>query len=181
MNGADEYFNNPSKGKRSFLDMVSDIAGFIYDDPESRYSIFVGTDSEISGFIGSDKSPGGIGVFKKEGLSTANFVSAVMVHRVGKAGRYFWKKNTGIRTFDRHDRILKEAYFSLDIAHRLVAELRDKLNGHLYDFEIHLDIGQNGPTKELIQELVGMITGNGFKAKIKPESYAATSVADRHV
>ena len=61
------------------------------------------------------------------------------------------------------------------------SELRDKLDGHLYDFEIHLDIGQNGPTKDMIQEIVGMITGNGFKARIKPESYAANKVADRYV
>ena len=57
---------------------------------------------------------------------------------------------------------------------RVVDHLRTKLEDQLYDFEIHLDIGSNGPTKNMIQEIVGMITGNGFIARIKPESYAAT-------
>lgn len=87
----------------------------------------------------------------------------------------------GVQTFDRHDRILKEASFSLELAQRVVAELRPRLNGMFYNFEIHLDIGQNGPTKSMIQEIVGMITGSGFTARIKPESYAANKVADRHV
>ncbi len=50
-----------------------------------------------------------------------------------------------------------------------------------YDFQIHIDVGQNGPTRDMIKEVVGMVRGNGFKAKIKPESYAASSIADKYV
>jgi len=169
-----EYYNSPSKGKRDFLNVIADIVGFIAEEPLARYSVVVGTDSEFVGLVGHKS-------LKKEEVGTANFVSVITIHRVGRHGRYFWKRMPLVKTFDRHDRMLKEAYFSLEVAHRLVAELRDKLDGHLYDFEIHLDIGQNGPTKDMIQEIVGMITGNGFKARIKPESYAANKVADRYV
>jgi len=34
--------------------------------------------------------------------------------------------------------------------------------------------------KKLINEIVGMIKGSGFAVKTKPESYGASSVADRH-
>ena len=157
-----EYFISPSRGQRVFLEVVADVIEFISEDEASKYTVVVGTDSE-------------------QANGSAEFVSVVVVHRVGKHGRYFWKRMRGIKAFDRHDRILKEASFSLDLAQRVIGELRAQLQEHLYDFEIHLDIGQNGPTKNMIQEIVGMITGSGFTARIKPDSYAANKVADRHV
>ena len=153
-------FTSPSKGRRNFLQLVSDILEFVSEDVEAEYSIVVGSDSEQIN-------------------DSANFVTVVTIHRVGKHGRYFWRRQN-IKVFDRHDRILKEAYLSLELAQELVEVLRDKLKDRLYDFEIHLDIGHNGPTKQMIQEVVGMITGNGFVAKIKPDAYAANKVADRH-
>ncbi len=54
-------------------------------------------------------------------------------------------------------------------------------NGHSeLNVEIHLDVGENGPTKDLIKEVVGMVVGSGFAAKIKPDSYGASTVADRY-
>ncbi len=163
-----ECFISPSRGRRDFLDVISDVVEFINEDNISKYRVVVGTDSDE--MVQAGAKPG-----------IASFVSVVTVHRIGKHGRFFWKKTSGLKTFDRHDRMLKEAYFSLELAQKVVAELRNKLSDRLYDFEIHLDIGHNGPTKSLIQEIVGMITGNGFIAKIKPDSYAASKVADRYV
>lgn len=168
-NGYDnEYFISPSRGKRDFLDVISDVAEFVNEDSASKYSVVVGTDSDELA-----QANGHTGL--------ADFVSVITVHRVGKHGRYFWKHIPNVKTFDRHDRVLKEAYYSLELAQRVVVQLRERLNECLYDFEIHLDIGHNGPTKSMIQEIVGMITGNGFTARIKPDSYAANKVADRHV
>ena len=39
---------------------------------------------------------------------------------------------------------------------------------------------ENGKTKEMVKEVVGLIKGNGFEPKIKPFSFAATVVADRY-
>jgi predicted RNase H-related nuclease YkuK (DUF458 family) len=163
-----DFFISPSRGKRDFLDVISDIAEFINEDSVSKYMVVVGTDSDE--LAQANGHPG-----------IADFVSVVTVHRIGRHGRFFWKKAGGLKTFDRHDRMLKEAYFSLELAQKVVAELRNRLSDRLYDFEIHLDIGHNGPTKSMIQEIVGMITGNGFTARIKPDSYAASKVADRYV
>ncbi len=46
--------------------------------------------------------------------------------------------------------------------------------------EIHVDVGNNGPTRSLIKEIVGMIEGMGFVAKVKPDSFGASRVAHRH-
>lgn len=160
----DEYFISPTLGRVKLSGVIRGIVGFIYQDTTSKYKITVGTDSE-----GSTDS------------KNAEFVSVVVVHRVGRHGRYFYKKMNNISVYDRYDRILKEASLSLELAQRVISSMRAELKDALYDFEIHLDIGQNGPTKNMIQEIVGMIVGNGFVAKIKPHSYAANKVADRHV
>ena len=71
---------------------------------------------------------------------------------------------------------------------RLALELRDAINKRTtkipsslnYEFDyIHADVGANGATKDMIKEIVGLIKGNGFEAKIKPEAYVASIVADR--
>ncbi|MEK7582924.1 MAG: ribonuclease H-like YkuK family protein [Patescibacteria group bacterium] len=159
---SEEYFISPSKGRRDFSQVIDDVAAFVREDEQSRYAIVVGTDSE-------------------QHRDAAEFVSVVTVHRIGKHGRYFWKRMPPIKAYNHHDRMLKEATFSLDLAQRAVTALRALVPDSLYNFEIHLDIGHNGPTKTMISEIVGMITGNGFVARIKPESYAANKVADRHV
>ncbi len=49
-----------------------------------------------------------------------------------------------------------------------------------YNLEIHVDVGEHGDTRDMIKEVVGMVTGNGFVAKTKPQAYAASYVADKH-
>ena len=76
--------------------------------------------------------------------------------------------------------MIQEVLISLDIAKEVLSELK-KFPLPEFDFEIHADIGENGPTKAVIQEIVGMIRAHNFEVKTKPDSYAATNVADRHV
>ena len=40
--------------------------------------------------------------------------------------------------------------------------------------------GEYGDTRDMIKEVVGMVTGNGYVAKTKPEAYGASYVADKH-
>lgn len=155
-------FNSPTKGIIKLENLADEVAGFVNEDRLKKYSIVIGTDSE-----------------QKNG--SAEFVSVVVVHRIGNFGRYFWHKHKDIKTYNLRDRIYKEALFSLDLAQKLIGELKLKLDGLAYGFEIHVDIGENGPSSEMIKEVVGMIKGNGFEAKIKPESWGATKVADKHV
>lgn len=69
---------------------------------------------------------------------------------------------------------------SLAAAQEIVPLLREAISSAKYDFEIHIDVGPMGPTRDMIKEVVGMVQGNGFKAKTKPESWGASSVADKH-
>ena len=86
--------------------------------------------------------------------------------------------------YNLHQRILEEVLLSCEFALFLreclaknVKKLGQKLN---YQFRyIHADIGGSGATKDMIKEVTGLIKGNGFEPKIKPESFAASVVADR--
>ena len=161
-NGNGKIFNNPTKGELHFEAMIQEVAGFVNADNLCKYSIVVGTDSE-----------------QRNG--SAEFVSVLAVHRIGKHGRYIWYKQKDIKTYNLRDRIYKEALFSLELAQQVIGELKARIDPSRYGFEIHCDVGENGPTKEMIREIVGMIRGNGFEPKIKPNSWGATKVADKHV
>ncbi len=143
--------------------VVAEIVRFMKADEKRSYKIVIGTDSEL--------------------LSTkqADFVTAIVVHRVGNGGRYFWRRIELGKFHTLRDRIIKEVLLSLDVAKGILAELRTQVEIPSWDFEIHADVGENGETKTLIQEVVGMIRASNFEVKTKPESYAASNVADRHV
>ena len=78
------------------------------------------------------------------------------------------------------DKIYTETLMSLDVAQKIVPEIRAKISPDKYDLEIHIDVGPVGPTREMIKEVVGMVNGSGFVAKTKPNSWGASSVADKH-
>ena len=51
------------------------------------------------------------------------------------------------------------------------------------DIEIHLDISSSDKkekTSSYADMLIGYARGVGFKCKVKPDAFAATSIADKH-
>ena len=80
------------------------------------------------------------------------------------------------------EKIYAETMSSINFASTFVPLLKKTLNGKMpdYNLEIHIDVGEHGDTREMIKEVVGMVTGNGYVAKTKPEAYGASYVADKH-
>jgi predicted RNase H-related nuclease YkuK (DUF458 family) len=144
-------------------EVVREVVQFLKNDEHGSYKIIIGTDSL---YLPS---------------KNADFVTVVVVYRVGNGGRYFWRGFEKGKFFTLRDRIIQEVLFSIDTAKEMLEELKKHTDLPHWDFEIHADIGENGETKVLIQEVVGMIRANNFEVKTKPESYAASKVADRHV
>lgn len=159
-------FVSPSKGRLTKEKVLKEIVSFIGEDQNLSYKLIIGTDSQTR---------------RQNGASSVDFVTAIVIHREGKGGRYFWKKVKVPKIHSLRDRIYRETLFSLDLAEEIVPVLKDRLAGLApYELEIHIDVGEVGPTRAMIKEVVGMVTGNGYTAKTKPESYGAYSVADRH-
>ncbi len=162
----EELFNSSFGVKLGIPQVVSEIIAFMQAAPEYEYRITIGTDSELL----SSKQ--------------ADFVSAIVVHRVGNGGRYFWRRGTLGKFHTLRDRIIREVLLSLDVARETLISLQKMEQEKAlpkWDFAIHADVGENGPTKAMIQEVVGIIRAHNFEARTKPESYAATNVADRYV
>ncbi len=154
-------YQSPTHGKVDLEKLKHIVSSFMAEDKKAQYEIIVGTDSQ------------------KVRKDTYDFVSALIVHRVGAGGIYFWKRIVQERKISLKERIYQEATMSLVTSENFVNFFRT--NGiSKYNIQIHVDIGHNGETRSLITEVVGMIRGSGYEVKIKPDSYGASKVADRY-
>lgn len=152
-------FISPTKGPLDFDAMFEEIIAYVREKPEATYRVIVGTDSQLR--------------------EQTSFVTAIIVHRVGKGARYFYSREREVFGRSLRQRIFYEAARSLEVAGMLASRLA--ANGHAdFDVEIHLDIGRHGETRDLIREVVGMVTGSGFDARIKPDAFGASKVADKY-
>lgn len=159
-------FVSPTKGVVAIERMITDIAEFVDEEPSSFYRLVIGTDSQER---------------RTNGSAEVDYVTAIVIHRRGKGARYYWKKEkTNGKIPILRDKIYTETLNSLEVAQEIVPRLRALVTPAKYDLEIHIDVGPLGPTREMIREVVGMVNGNGFTAKTKPESWGASTVADKH-
>lgn len=158
-------FVSPSRGSVTIGQIIEEVSNFIDEDPKSLYRLVIGTDSQAK---------------RVNGANEIDFVTALIIHRSGKGARYFWKKEKLTKIPVLREKIYSETVRSLEFAHEIVPEIRKVIPEKKYDFEIHIDVGPVGATRDMIKEVVGMVVGNGFTAKTKPESWGASSVADKH-
>ena len=159
------FFYNPSFGEIDLERLLTEVEGFINEDETSFYSLVIGTDSQAK---------------KLNGKAEIDFVTAVIVYRKGKGARYFWRREKHLTSPVLRDKIYTETLMSLDLAQNIVPKIRKRISPGKYDLEIHIDVGPLGPTRDMIREVVGMVSGNGYVAKTKPDSWGASSVADKH-
>jgi len=158
----EKFFNSSLGITLSSKQVVRELIRFMEVDTFADYKITIGSDYE-------NKSNG-----------TVDFVSAIVIHRVGNGGRYFWRRVVAEKKFHTlRERLLEEVLLSLETAHDLISTTK-KLSLPEFSFEIHVDVGEHGKSKSMMQDLVGMVRANNFEARTKPDSYAASKVADRH-
>ncbi|HPD06956.1 MAG TPA: ribonuclease H-like YkuK family protein [Candidatus Bipolaricaulis sp.] len=158
--GEGSWYHSPTLGRLSFNEVVDEILAMMAAVPEAPYEVVVGTDSQTY-------------------ADEVDYVSAIVVHRVGRGGRYFWRREKDERPQSLRERIYREAWLSYETAEELIRALKDRgVSG--FQLEIHVDIGRNGRTRDLVEEVVGMILGVGYRVRTKPEAYAASAVADRY-
>jgi len=166
-------YNSPTFGRLDWDATLKKIVWFLGRDVSASYEIIIGTDSQGQN-------------------GDVDFVSAIIVHKKGRGGIYFWGKHEVKHLNSLKQRIWQEAFTSLNLAQNFVDDFvkmgilnkdsdmpLEETEG--LNLEIHVDIGPNGETRELIADIVGMIRANGFRVATKPSSWGASHVADRHV
>jgi uncharacterized protein len=156
-----KQFNSETYGQLTFDQVGQKLLDYVAIAPGMEYELIIGTDSLL---YSNNK---------------AEFVSAIVVHRKRSGGIYFWSKKHEEHMHSLRQRIFQEAIYSLRLAEQLIERLK-KMNIMDFNLSIHVDVGPNGETKKMLNEIVGMIKGSGFEVKTKPDSYGASSVADRH-
>ncbi len=156
-----EKFHSPSIGSVTPDALVTRIRDFVAANTDKNYRLIIGTDS------------------LPNARGDVYLVTAIVLHRVGNGGIYFWQRTLTRKMQNLRDRMYAEALASISTAQLLEQAVGKSLIAQR-QIEIHVDVGEFGPTREMIQELVGMIVAYGYSAKTKPESFAASKVADRH-
>lgn len=165
-------FRSPTHGVCENIEQVIDIMfEKITSKEHADWTIAIGTDSQN----------------KK---STTKFCSAILLLEKGKGGIYFYTLNSEERFHVLQNRMLREAELSIVLGREVITKAEDKiLEDGLLDrnisvsFEIHCDLGEYGKSQESIKAAIGWITsefGDSVVARVKPESTAASSIADKH-
>lgn len=154
-------FHSPSYGQLTLAGVIQRMQEFRNQDANATYRLFIGTDSL--------PTP----------TKAATLVTAIVFHRQGHGGIYFWCRKRFEKLVTLRDRMYQEALCSIEHA-RMFLEASAGTDVFTGDIEIHVDIGHIGETRDMIREIVGMVTANGFPVKTKPEAVAASKVADRH-
>ena len=155
------HFYSQSKGVLTLDEVITEVIEFVKAEPARWYHIIIGSDSASS--------------------SPVELVTAITVWRVGNGAIHFWTKSEPRVYSTLRDRIYAETMNSITLAQEARSRLRDRLGDEAFwDNQVHIDVGENGPTRELIDTVVGMVKGYGFEAVIKPNAFGASTVADKH-
>lgn len=165
-------FRSPTYGLCEDLDEVMDVViKRINEKPLNEWIIAIGTDSQNKG-------------------NKTNICSAILVLEKGKGGIYFYSKSLVPRIRVIQQRMLREAEISINIGHEIIKIIEDRfLQGkpsildYNVEIEIHCDLGHNGKSRDSISAAIGWITAEfdgQVCAKIKPDSLAASCVADKY-
>jgi hypothetical protein len=153
----------------SFSDVVAIIKYFIKANPDCEYRLAVGTDSQVKGRF-------------------TCFATGIHIHRVGQGAWCCVNKRIENRRYDNlGEKIAKETALTYELVNMLNEQLMDVLcdftvkHKH-FDcrLEAHIDVGTNGESRKLVREMTGYFEGIGIDAKIKPESFVASSYANRY-
>ena len=127
-----------------------------------EYDVAIGTDSQMIGHA-------------------FQFISVISVHRIGKGGLYFYHKEfvprakfpVGVQKLRMFDEVARSCAIAWEL--QQTAGVTPK---------IHIDASPSYKREEFTakfsDQLKGYVQSYGFDCMLKPESYVAHAIADRH-
>ena len=151
-----------------------------YDTP---IQIIVGTDSQNHSMYNEFNTE--THSMSKKHVANTKMVSVIAILCERHGGIYFYEISRVDKISDVRQKLYTETESSLNIADKLLEIIEsDKKYEEMYlntTFTIHVDAGHSnkGKTADLIPSLVGWITSQGFEYSVKPDSFVASTIADR--
>lgn len=150
----------PTRGEFSFVEMIDAINKYIAEDTDREYKIIVGGDSQAI-----------------NNIKTTRYITTVIVRRVGKGGQYYFYTDYQPLPKSLRQKIWNEVMS----IYETIVDLKDAgLSREIIDIIPHVDVGVNGDTRHLIKEVTGLFLSEGYDVEIKPDSFASSTVADKH-
>ena len=140
-------------------DLGNTILSDIADSDSEDLEFYIGGDSQAS-------------------LNNVKFTVAIIMIKKGKGGRGYYKNTIPLETnLSLQQRLFMETFKAVKVAlwlNPLLESVGYKVN------EIHTDLNPNPKhaSYEMVYTCLGYIRGMGFEGKAKPNSWAASSVAD---
>lgn len=137
-------------------DILETIKGCLHDGDRE---IHVGADSQQTGKF-------------------TEYVVVIVLLQKGKGGRAFYARERVPRIKSLRERLMKEVWMSVNVGLELNAHIPETIG-----LTIHVDANPNLKFKssQYVKELASMVVGQGFKTLLKPESWAASHLADHVV
>ena len=159
--GSEMAFVSPTLGAVSLKDMLCRI-GNLAEERGITPHIVIGADSQCHG-------------------EDICFVCAVTAHYAPWGGIFFYRREVTHQVMSLAERLFREALFCLEMAETL----KKNENGTFRKagaspWEIHLDLGERGKSRQMLASVVGMIRGSGYICRTKPQAWGASKVADRY-
>lgn len=163
-------FYNTRNTDLTLSQVLEEIKSFISADPENVFRLAFGTDSQVI-------------------RNKHVFVIAIHIHKVGKGCWGCICKIITDKKADLKEKIEFETGLTRNLAALITNDWMDQLEAIIYPhskkgaalfIEAHLDVGYNGRTRKLINEMVANFSDNTIEIKIKPYAYAASSYANKH-
>jgi uncharacterized protein len=159
-------WHQPDKGKVPYSEVIEWIKTKLETDVENydQYHLIVGTDSQ-------------------KRSNKIRFVTVAALYREGKGAMYFYTSHLLPKELfgkTKHDksRIYQEVDYSVDAATEILASL----DGLIVP-TVHADVSNKHKkeyTSDISDNIISYIKSYGFDPCIKPFSFAASSIANKH-
>lgn len=141
---------DPNGNQRDFDEIVSQI--------DESCEVFVGSDSQLT-------------------AGDWIFASVICLYWPGRGGKYFYKRDRRVKSTYAclEDRLLSEVHNSVTIADQI------RQNKPFLQINVHADIASSPKHKSnrVAKIAQNYIVGMGFVPTIKPDSWAAGTIADK--
>lgn len=157
----------------SFQEVFEHIVRFMQKDPTGRYRLIFGTDSQVH-------------------PTYTRFITGIVIQCESKGAWACIKKVVIPRKMmNLHERISYETTLTEEIVSMFTKDKKDQLidivlphiyKGSSFTIEGHIDIGSTSrnKTRKFVNEMVGRMESLGIEPKIKPDSFVASSYANRY-
>ncbi len=134
--------------------------------------------SEIQTLVEIDERVIHIGTDSQKRSERTDFVTVIAALIPGRGGRLFYKREKFRGQVSLREKLFREVWLSIDVALAL-----DQVLPEACSIQVHVDANENVRFKSssYAQQLAGMVSGQGFEVRLKPESWCASHAADHVV